>query len=739
MANFTFPNVYINTKDASTSTNVVKTAVPLHRPLHPTFTAKGPIGIPQWGDMATQARTFGSEIFSPSSDYAKTLPYEYIAATAKSQKFWILRLPDNSDTLGFAIFAVATTSALAPVYSSDTIQGVDYSDILKDASGNNETKDQTKFTFLIYPVSSTNTLTVDAVSKYFGLDAKTAANNLYLMLSVIGRTPGNYMTRNAISLDVSTPATDLSAVISRLGAPLIRLYPRYCTDDSYSYLSTKMNGTNYNYSSVENIYGSTYVDFCPTMEDVTDATNSKNYGWQNVFDTSYNSASSGYLLDYDVNVNVYGGTVLDQRSNPFNGTFAMSMRLYNEFNAAVGNGIATVTASTMTQTDYANINKINPFTGKDLSGVVYPVQPFGDTVPTGANGYIPHYGQYNNIFNFDVDAISKATSVTDANIDAAVAEYFNSSTGNLINLSDPFAVPFNFIYDMGYSLSTKAALANILDVRDDVKIDWSTETYMADSNTGTASVPKWMAPRVPVRKANDLSGTISSLMSLGSIVTLHGVDSEYSTPAYCGEIYTQSGTMTSTGNRVITLPINYERLKMRLAFYNGPTVTGSPKGRPNNVLTSFDTISWVPKDNDQKQLIWSKGANYATYADVNTLFLPDIRTFYSDETSLLSSGTFTDHICMLKGIIRDVWTYYVGLETPVAQMTTDIEKAIDTAAFNAFGSYLTTKTTVELQDSNTENDYTALIRTECLGNMPDRIWKTILTPIRNTTTTSTNS
>ena len=736
MANYTIPNVYVNTRDKSTSTNVVKTVMPLHRPMIPGFAAKGEIGVPKWGDMATHVRTFGSEIFSASSDYAKTLTYHYLNLVAKNQRFWFLRLPDGSDTLGFAVFAIAKTVSAAPVYSVDLAEGVDHSTILKDASGNNETKDQTQFTFVIYPVSSANTLTVDAVSKYFGLDPKTAAGNLYLMFSCIGTSPGNYMTRNAISLDVTTPATDSITVINRINAPLVRMYPRYCTDDSFSYLATQMNGTNYNFSSVQNIYGSTSVEFCPTMEDVSDPDTSESYGWQDVIETAYTSSSSGYLLDYDFKLNVYGGTPLDQRGNVFNGTFALCMRLLNEYNTAAGNGAATITASTMTKEDYRSINRINPFTGQDITGVTYAVQPYADSSSVGVTA---KFGQYNNIFAYDTDAISKAEAVTDANIDTAVGNFFTVNTGNLTNISDPFAVPFNFMYDMAYSLSTKTALANVLDVRDDVKIDFVTDTYMGDNKDNAGAIPKWMAPRAPVYKANDLAATLSSLMTVGSTVTLHGVDSEFSTPSYSSEIYTQSGTMTVAGNRRVTIPINYERLKMRCAFYSGPTVTGSPKGRPNNVLSSFDSLSWVPKDNDQKQLIWGKGANYATYADVNTLFLPDIRTSYSNDTSLLSSGTFTDLLMMVKGIVRDTWTYFVGLEQSVSLLTTDIETAIDTACFNAFGTYLTTKTTVELQDSNTENDYTAMVYTECLGNMPDRVWKTILTPIRNTASTSTTT
>lgn len=740
MAKYTFPRVTFNSKDSSATTSITKTVTPLHKPLFMGFAAKGPVGVPQWNDMAGHSRMFGTEMFSTSSDYAKTLPFYYVNLAAKSQKFYYLRLPDGSDTLGFAIFAIASTVKDAPVYQADPSTGVDQTVQEQDASGNPKVADQTQYTFVLYPISSNNPLTVAAVSKYFGIDPVAAPTTLYLMLSILGTSPGNYMTRNAISLDVETPATDQATLINRLGAPLIRFYPRYCSDDSFSYLSTQMTGQNYNYSSVQNVSTTSYVDFCPTMESVVDSASSEDYGWQPVIDQDYNSASKGYLLDYDISVNIYGGTPMDQRGSVFNGTFALAMRMYNEFNTLVDPAFAPVTPTTMASTDYQNVNKINPFTGVNITGVQYLLQPLGKKLPSGAlGGAKAKFGNYSNMFYYDSSAISSAKTVSDANIDAAVKAFFDPATGQTENLADPFAAPISHIYDPGYAFETKAALANILDVRDDVKIDWTTETYMATLSNNATVLPKWMSPTTPVRVPNTFTSTLSALMTLSNIVTTHGIDDEYGTQCYRGEIYPQSGVMTANGNTKIVIPTNYERLKQRLAYYSGPTVTGSPKGRPGNVLSSFDSLSWVPKTDDQKQLIWGKGANYATYADTNLLFFPDIRTSFSTETSLYSSGTYTDHAVFLKPIIREAWTYYVGLETPVSRLTSDIQKAIDTAAFQAFGSYFTTNTTVSMQDSNAEDDYTAVITTDCGGNMPDRIWKTILTAIRNAATTTTQS
>lgn len=735
MTNESFPNVYINVQDKSSSPSTTTTVEPLHKPLFPSFAEKGPIGQPVYGDGATIARIFGQSLLDATGPYSQTLNYAYISKTASAQKFWFLRLDDNSDTLGFALFAIANTVKQAPVYTRDAFNNIT-STVQTDSSGNPVKADQTQYSFALYPVSSTNTLTPSAVASYFGQSTDTVKSSFYMLLSAVGTTPGNHMSRNAIALDVSTPASDSAKIINAINAPLVRLYPRYCSDSSFSYLNAKMTNTNYTYDSVQSIYGNTYVDFCPMYEDITYGSTNQDYGWSSAIESAYTSVSNGWLLDYNISVNVYGGTPLDQRGNAFNGTFALALRMYND-SAKITGATQISSLSQMTSAQYQELGSINPFTGQDVSGMGYLSQPFGTVSVNGAS-VTPSFGKYANMSAFDTTAMGKVTPVTDKNIDAATARFFDASANHLQALADPFAVPFNFMYDPGWDFPTKSAVANIQDLRDDVKIDWSTETLMTQGSTG-AGLPSWMALQTPIRTPNTYAQTMSAISAVAASVKGHGVDGEYGTHAFRGEIFPQAGYVNVTSNALVPLSTNYERLRQRLAYYSGPTVKGTPKGRPNNVLSSFNSLSWVPTSDDQKQVIWNYGANYATYADTNVLFFPDLRTIYDDETSLLSSGTFADLIMFLKRIIRLQWTYFVGTEKPVQNQISEIERAIDTAAFQAFGTYMTTKTTVELQDANTENDYTAMITTECRGNMSDRIWKVVLTPIQNTVGTSTNS
>lgn len=746
MANNTFPNVYINVQDKSSSANRTFTRDPLHRPLVASFAEQGPIGVPIYGDGASQARIFGNSLLDPTGPFSQTLNYQYLNRISRGGKFWFLRLDDGSDTLGFAIFAISTIVKQAPVYQQDAEQNIitiptdptkPNSIYQTDASGAVKRADQTQYNFVTYPISKNNPLTNEAVASYFNTDVSTVKNNYYMLISITGTSPGNHMTRNAISLDVSSPSSDNINTIQSINAPLIRLYPRYCSDSKFNYLTSLMTNTNYTYDTIQNIYGSNYVDFCPTQESVINSSTDQDFGWSSIIETAYTSNSNGWLLDYDVNVNVYGGTPMDQRGNIFKGTWALAQAMYNDTMSAQG-GTPVTDISNMTRSQFQSINQINPFTGQDINGFGYIVLPFGTTSINGTN-VTARFGRYSNLSSYDKTSIGQVKSITDANIDAATGAYFDVNTGNTQNLADPFAVSFNFMYDPGWSFSTKNAVANLYDLRDDVKIDWTTETYMTQNSKGSDNLPKWMPTQPPVRKANDMASSLSALAAVSQTVTSHGVDSEFGTQSFRGEIFPQSGYLTSNGNRRIVIPTNYERLLERLAYYNGPAVSGTPKGRPGNVLTSFSKLSWTPKTDDQKQTIWGQGANYATYADTNVLFFPDLRTIYNNESSLLSSGTFTDYIIFLKHIIRVQWTYYVGMETPISRLINDIERSIDSEAFQAFGQYMTTETTVELQDANTDNDYTAMITTQCYGNMPDRIWKVVLTPIRNTINVPSNS
>jgi hypothetical protein len=177
----------------------------------------------------------------------------------------------------------------------------------------------------------------------------------------------------------------------------------------------------------------------------------------------------------------------------------------------------------------------------------------------------------------------------------------------------------------------------------------------------------------------------------------------------------------------------------RCAYYSGIYVKGTPKGRPNSEVTVFKKMSWTIASVTQKQLNWDTALNTVSYADTSTLFYPDLRSVYSDQTSLLSDSVFVDYLIMIKHIARNRWTYYAGRNDNPTTLFSTISKDIDSQCATVFGSYITTSTTVSQTDADLKNGYSYTVTVAVQGNMPNRIWNVIIPVSRQPAASATPS
>jgi len=285
---------------------------------------------------------------------------------------------------------------------------------------------------------------------------------------------------------------------------------------------------------------------------------------------------------------------------------------------------------------------------------------------------------------------------------AFLAGEINPEVGNT------FRYPFTHIYDSGYALPTKQAIMSIYGLRDDVKIDFSTQDVANPANTA----------------AQDQS----TGSALRTAALLYPESTSFGTQACRASIYQQVGTLSDTQVYTNIVPANLDRMIKRCIFNGTDHVSGEPKGRPNSEVTIFNitSLNWTPASSAQMQLNWSTGLNYIQYCDVSTLFYPDLLSVYPIDTSLLSSDVFVDYTVYLKKIIRRIWTIFVGRDDPPKSLYQDISKAIDAAASVAFNGMITTSTVVSQTAIDTALGYQLTVTTTVSGNMPNRVWKVIV-------------
>ncbi len=280
-----------------------------------------------------------------------------------------------------------------------------------------------------------------------------------------------------------------------------------------------------------------------------------------------------------------------------------------------------------------------------------------------------------------------------------------------VEFQDQFRYPFTHFYDSGFSLANKFALMNILALRDDVVGTFSTQD--------TSDVPN--------TQAQDQSSGAAILARART----YPESVLYGTEAMRVEIYNQSGYLAASNGISGVVALTIDRMVKRCTYYSGPYVKGSPKGRPNSEVTLFKKIFWTAATQTQKQLNWDTALNTVSYADISTLFYPDLRSIYVDQTSLLSDGVFVDLLVFLKHIARNKWTYYAGRDDPAVKLFSTIAQDIDTTCNTVFGGALPTKTVVSQTDADQKAGYASTVTISVNGDLPNRVWNVVI-PVSRT-------
>lgn len=739
MDQFTFPHSDVEVQDLSAGTLPNVQIDPLHVPVFFGFAPKGDFGTPVYGSGPELSAAYSPEIFNTGTALANCHQMQFFRKAASLQRVYFVRLPDGSQVLGFSVIVLAR-SLTVPVYAKDpttgafqtgTTNGVT-SYTIAQQNGTNQTQTATAYSTVTTPLvvdpTTGNLLPNDAaIRKQFSL---AATDTWYEIVRITGRTPGNYTSRSAIQLSV-TPAVAATDIQSRINMPLVRLTPLFSSDAKFN-LSQQLAGTRqFTYNPVQNEYGQAYTDLVLNATSVVDPSTGVDLGWKNAIASSYNVSSAGSDLDYDIFVNTDGGlTATGVSTTAIQGILALAARMATESGRYPSPVIPTdFTNGQAIQTFLNTVQSINVLNGQDLNGNNLLNVPLDTNLVTGAQPF----GAYSVYNGFNPALLTQQIAHNDQNLDAALQTFLNSSTSS--NLNNKSRYNFTHVYDSAFSYQTKLALLTILGRRDGTAVDLVCDDFSTPVASATTSI---LAPSRPTRVSLSQAAALSVLSSLVTQARLYPDSSVYNTQTYRCEIFPQSGMVNVDGTLVL-LPSSYKRMIDRCTYYNTPSVTGTPKGRPYSEATMFSSVNWVPDTDNQMQAFWSKCGNYMAWADRNTLYFPDYRTVYNNETSLLSSGTYKDYICFVKQIIHRRWTYYSGQELPAKSITKYLADDISSDTQTALGTWMTTATTVTAVADNSATGYTIQANTKCYGNMPDRVLEAVVTALRADTGTTTSN
>lgn len=414
-------------------------------------------------------------------------------------------------------------------------------------------------------------------------------------------SPGSYGNRQGFSL--YSAGSDLADVATDVNSVIYRFVP-------YE-LPTSVSTTA---SVIPDILGSRFNDISFKDQAIYSRT-STNYAADFVFGSNYVNAETGdTTLPYEIKV--YGDNI-----------------------ELVGMDVLDVSPE-LAGTDPYMINLI---TGRAPDGEYYDHVAIHTSAPTVVNSTVVNYA------SGGTDGEVSFTKLQELIVDWLEG----SDHGEFPNVQQH---PMTHFTDPGFTMVTKLALLNMLDMRDNFKIDLSTQDVLLPLNT----------------KAQDMSAaqTLSFAAQAHPESVINGVG--------CTRVgvYAHAGKLVSGSAYAGNVPFTLNRLVQRREYDGGQYITGSAGGLPNSQVTLFRKANWTADEESVRKLAWAQSLNVVMHASRTTIFYPDIRTVYPNDTSLLSSDEVSDRIIYMIKICRSIWAKYSGVRRPPAKLFPLIERDI---------------------------------------------------------------
>lgn len=277
--------------------------------------------------------------------------------------------------------------------------------------------------------------------------------------------------------------------------------------------------------------------------------------------------------------------------------------------------------------------QMNIFTAVDYNGIPYQTI---EVLDADQGGVI-----------FDGTSTFYAIDGSDGDVDwdtfdALAKQQFESFGRMGEDLEDMAFYPFSIVYDIGYKVDTKKAMANVLSLRPDVMIIASTHT--------------WKGVELNVDEESSMGAM------LRNYYRLHPESVLYNTPACRAAVFMQYGESIeapSLGKVPLTLEV-----ANKLATYMGAS-DGVIRGtridnNPGNVVTTMRKINKTYRNATVRDRDWENGLNYVQTYNRNSNFFPAWGTIYNNDRSVWRSLINVIIGCDLTRVCYRLWAETTG-------------------------------------------------------------------------------
>ena len=303
----------------------------------------------------------------------------------------------------------------------------------------------------------------------------------------------------------------------------------------------------------------------------------------------------------------------------------------------------------------------------------------------------------------------KDGSIDDKAIEALTRQYLKDNI--YPELRDQPRYPFTHVIDTGVSIDTKKAFIQFLGNHDAHKVILSTQ----DANMGRMNT-----------KEEDLS--MGSALFAACMLQPESIVK--GTECFRAEIYQQCGHLADSTYKGI-IPSTLDVMLKKSRWQSTQSITGHPAGLPHSAITLFKDWNWTPCDADHKQRSWDSGLNYFQYYDMVGIHWPAMRTVYRYDTSVLTSGLFTDVVVYAKHIARYNWSRFTGVEWEFPILATRASAALSNDLSAMLNGFYKFNVMFTQSDEEAKIGYISHAIIQLWGNPQQRVWKIDIECYRN--------
>jgi hypothetical protein len=308
--------------------------------------------------------------------------------------------------------------------------------------------------------------------------------------------------------------------------------------------------------------------------------------------------------------------------------------------------------------DAADKHLFNFLTGVTSSNTPYHTFQFVDSVNS------VRFSEYTNVYA----AGATDGTMTDAAFALSVKNELEVYTDPNHPVQELAVNVESIMYDSGFPLATKLAMADFIAQRKDTFVVLSTH----DVND----------------RILDASEEHALAISLRTRLQMYPESDYFGTPVTRAMIVGRSGLLRNsqfTKHLPLSLEVAIKAAKYMGAgngrWTNGASFSAAP-GSVVQYMTDIN-VTWVPASVRNRN--WDVGLNWVQAYDRKSYFFPALKTIYDDDTSVLNSFFTAMAICQLNKVAHAAWREFSGTDTLTnSQLAQRVNDFVNSRVANRF-------------------------------------------------------